>query len=132
MRPSIFILITMGLMQAGISSALPPIVIMNYTPPTPAFALVSMTPANHASLDTSPPAVKLLFSQNINPDKSELKIYDPYNNLLSTTDKAANPSGMSALLPTNLLAGTYRVEWKAVCICTSNTQIGDTDYFTIY
>jgi len=111
----------------------PLIVIYNYTAPQPSLVLASIDPANHQTFDTSPPSsVEVMFSQTIVPEKSDLKVFDQYNNLITTAKTMPKDTRMAVSLPAHLLAEVYRVEWSATCACQGNATISGTSYFTVY
>jgi methionine-rich copper-binding protein CopC len=117
---------------AGAAQALPPIVIFNYAPPKPALQLVSLKPNNHQEFQTSPESVKASFTEVIDENNSNLKVYDPYNNLIASQGKMTRDTAMEAALPPKLLAGAYRIDWKATCACQEKAVISGTSYFTVY
>jgi len=131
MRHYILIAIAFFLLVAA-AQALPPIIIYNYTPPAPTIALVSITPTDHQQFSPSPPSVAVSFSQMIDPGRSDLRVFDPYNSTTGDAKQMSKDTGMTVALPANLLSGTYRIEWSATCTCQGNPAISGTSYFTVY
>jgi methionine-rich copper-binding protein CopC len=113
------------------ANAFPPITIYNYYLVQPGLSFVSVTPSNHQDLAASPGSASVTFSQAIDPGGSDLKVYDPYNNPISTARQIPRDNGMSVTVPAKLLAGVYRVEWKAICGCKDRNAVSGTSYFTI-
>jgi len=101
------------------------------TPQTLQF--ISSTPRANQTLAKQPASVTLNFSQNLDPTKSSFTLYDPYNNQLETGNATISGSSMSAKFPLlkNGYSGTYRVEWKASCLCTDTTVQNNSFYFSI-
>jgi len=116
---------------AGAAAAQPLIVIYNNTPPQPTLELISITPGNHEQMNASPPSVKLAFNQTLDESTSGIQVFDPYSNPIAG-GKVTQTTAMEAALPPKLLAGTYRIEWKATCACQAHPVINGTSYFTVY
>lgn len=115
-----------------IAQALPPIAIYSFTPATPAFALSSINPSNHQSFITPPSIVMVKFSGTIDPTGSELTVFDQYNTIVAKASYLQEASYIELNLPQHLLAGSYRLEWKALCACAAKTALNGTSYFSIY
>ena len=131
MKRIIFVAI-FALLAAG-AQAFPPIVFYNYTPPMPQFDMVAMKPQDHQIFNNIPPqVVNAIFSMPIDPDKSTLKVFDEFNNLLQTGPLTFKDSSMSVALPTKLLRETYRIDWNATCLCKDNPTSKGTSYFIMY
>jgi len=110
----------------------PQIVFYNIVQAPPTLELVSSNPQDHQTFDKSPAMAQLTFSQPIDPNRSDLKVFDPYNNPISTGLEQPRDSALKVMLPAKLLAGTYRIEWKAACACKGAQPLSGTSYFTVY
>jgi methionine-rich copper-binding protein CopC len=132
MRGKAIVLFLAVCAYAGTTLAFPQIVIYNYLPPAPALQLVSQKPKDHQGFSTPPEAVSLSFTMAIDPDNSELAVYDPYNNIITHGKTMPKDNVMTLSLPAKLYSGTYRIEWKATCQCNENSVISGTSYFTVY
>jgi methionine-rich copper-binding protein CopC len=97
--------------------------------------VASQAASAHAFLDKSEPAVgstvkvaptqvKIWFTDDTQPDQSEIKVFDSKGNQVDKKDTHADPADKSILLvslPT-LRPGTYKVTWHALCPSSHKTQ----------
>jgi methionine-rich copper-binding protein CopC len=120
----------MAMACPAVASSVPFIAVL-VTPP-PAWELVS-SPLPNQTLESPPQSVSITFSRVLRPDTSSLKIYDPYNNPLPVRDLSINGATMSVAMPRleSAYTGTYRVEWKAACVCANIPEKTDSFYFNI-
>ncbi len=95
--------------------------------------LISASPAANQSLAEPPRSVTLNFSAAIDPKYSGIKIYDPYGNVIAEGPVTITNTSMSIAMPKlkQGYAGTYRVEWKTICLCGDRQQLNGNLYFNI-
>lgn len=85
----------------------------------PAFyhaTLLSSEPAAKSTLTTSPTRIRLVFSEEVEPSLGRIKLVAP-DGSVTTLKQAADPHDASALIgaiPSPLVSGVYRVEWRIV------------------
>jgi len=113
----------MMLAMACAAEAKPLVVFYNYTPAQPAFVLGSINPPDNQQFSAPPPSVDLTFSLTILRDKSAMQLFDPYNNPVEAAVTMSGDNRMSLAVPSKLLNGTYRVDWRATCTCPGNPAI---------
>ena len=126
MRYLIPVFLFVSVMWGDAAQAFPRIIINNIYSAQPQLDLVNIRPQNHQEFSQSPPSVTVSFSLAIIPEKSDLKVFDPYNNPVPVKLEMPKDTGMTATLPPHLLAGAYRVEWKATCACITRHSINST------
>jgi methionine-rich copper-binding protein CopC len=119
------------LLWAGNASA--KFYIVQELPPPVVWQFVSTSPRSNEGLSSPPQVITVTFSQAVKPEESYIKLYDPYNNPLTTGGISAKGNSMTLKLPgfPPGYAGTYRVEWKAQCQCNDTTVLNNSFYFHI-
>ena len=82
------------------------------------------SPAVGSTVHGPPPAIRIWFTQEIEPAFSTLKVLDPKGVVIAASDKAVDPSDRTLLrLPVPSLApGTYRVVWRVLSIDSHVTE----------
>jgi copper transport protein len=88
--------------------------------------LVSSSPEGGSLLDTSPDAIRIVWSESVSPDFSSIKVYDRARKEMPT-GPLAQPGEDVALevsLPTPLPSGTYTVIWKVVSSVDGHPTVG--------
>jgi copper resistance protein C len=83
-------------------------------------------PGAGSALDTAPTEIKLWFTKNLEPDFSQIQLFDRHAKLvtgnLATVD-ADDPSLLRLSIPA-LAPGKYQVRWRAVSVDTHMTVGG--------
>ncbi len=82
------------------------------------------TPAVGSTIRTPPAAIRIWFTQEIEPAFSTIKVVDPKGNVVASSDKAVDASDRTLLrlvVPT-LPAGTYRVVWRVLSVDSHVTE----------
>jgi copper resistance protein C len=77
-----------------------------------------------STITVSPTEVKIWFTDDTQPDKSFIQVFDAADGQVDTKDTHADPKDKSVLvvsIPT-LAPGTYKVHWHAVCSYSHRTQ----------
>jgi len=82
------------------------------------------TPAVGSAVRAAPAAVRIWFSEELEPAFSTIKILDAKGNVIASSDKAVDASDRKLLrLPVPPLPpGTYRVVWRVVSVDTHVTE----------
>ncbi len=133
MRLPIFSVAALTMLSLALGAqGFPAIIFYNYTPPAPQLQLASITPQDHQEFNESPGTVSVTFSLAIDQNKSDLKVFDQYNNPVNGTRTFPKESTIILALPPHLLAGSYRIEWNATCLCNGNPVVNGSSYFTVY
>lgn len=114
--------------------AFPRVIIYNYIAPQPSLELTSIKPADQQefSFQQKPEAVVASFTEAIDPDNSDLKVYDGYNRVVSGEKSMPKDTNMTVNIVGDMYKGNYHVEWKATCACSGHAQINGITYFSIY
>jgi copper resistance protein C len=81
-------------------------------------------PAVGSTLPTSPPDIRLWFTQQLEPAFSKVTVTDNSGNRVDNGDAAVDPNNPSELRATlkKLPAGTYTVHWHVVSVDTHPTH----------
>jgi len=81
-------------------------------------------PAVGSTVRSPPQAIRIWFTQEIEPAFSTIKVLDPKGNVIAASDKAVDPSDRTMLnLPVPSLApGTYRIVWRVLSIDSHMTE----------
>jgi methionine-rich copper-binding protein CopC len=84
-------------------------------------------PAVGSTVRTAPAAVKIWFTQQLEPAFSTIKILDAKGNVVASSNKAVDASDRTLLslpVPT-LTPGTYRVVWRVLSV---DTHVSEGDF----
>jgi len=81
-------------------------------------------PAVGSTVRTTPVAVRVWFTQEIEPAFSTIRVVDAKGNVIASSDKAVDASDRTLLrLPLPPLpAGTYRVVWRVLSVDSHVTE----------
>lgn len=81
-------------------------------------------PAVGSTIHAAPAAIRIWFTQEIEPAFSTIKVVDAKGNVIASSDKAVDPSDRTLLrLPIPALSpGTYRVLWRVLSIDSHVTE----------
>jgi len=82
------------------------------------------SPAVGSTVRTAPAAVRIWFTQELEPAFSTIKIVDAKGNVIASSDKAVDASDRTLLrLPVPPLPpGTYRVVWRVLSVDSHVTE----------
>jgi methionine-rich copper-binding protein CopC len=85
------------------------------------------SPAVGSTVRTAPAAVRIWFTQKLEPAFSTIKVIDAKGNVVASSNKAVDASDRTLLrLPVPPLpAGTYRVVWRVLSV---DTHVSEGDF----
>jgi methionine-rich copper-binding protein CopC len=85
------------------------------------------------TVTASPSAVKIWFTEELDPSLCNIRVFDAAGNEIDKKDVKIDPAQkllMSVSVP-KLSAGTYKVVWNAVCMCGCNHHTNGTFTFSV-